>query len=310
MDPQHSIANVKFFLFCTKLFDYGFENGTWNFFEASHGKGAADGVGGVLKRTADRLVKQGADLPDALSVYEKLSAVTNVQLYFVSEDAVSAAVSALNHVGRLPSVPGTMTLHQVYVNCRSPGSVLYRDVSCFCSGVTSFCSCYEVNSFSFPQRVELPTCSEIDDAVVTQVLNTNIVKQPNVPKEHNDVDVHKVEAEVPLPVIKNLCPIDTDNVCNLIGQYCVVRYNNKPYPGRIIEVDETDIKVACMHSIGSRYDPNRFFWPQIVTDECFYTFDDVLTLIPEPERLANHGRAYNHFRVLPNIWASVEQLLL
>jgi len=35
------------------------EDGTWNFFEASHGKGAADGVGGVLKRTSDRLVKQG-----------------------------------------------------------------------------------------------------------------------------------------------------------------------------------------------------------------------------------------------------------
>jgi len=297
----------NFFLFCTKLFEYGFENGTWNFFEASHGKGAADGVGGVLKRTADRLVKQGTDLPDALTVYEKLLAVTNVQLYFVSEDAVSAVVNALTNTGCLPSVPGTMTLHQVYVNCRSPGTVLYRDVSCFCSGVSGFCSCYEVKSFSFSQSVELPTRSEIDDVVVAQALSTNTVTQPSVPK--ND-DVQEVEAEVPLSVFKNLCPVDTDNVCNLIGQYCVVRYNNKPYPGRIIEVDETDIKVACMHSIGNRYDSNKFFWPQTVTDECFYAFDDVVTLIPEPERLADHGRAYNHFRVLPSIWALVEQLIL
>jgi len=137
----------------------------------------------------------------------------------------------------LPSVPGTMTLHQVYVNCRSPGTVLYRDVSCFCSGVSSFCSCYEVKSFSFQQNVELPALSEIVDAVVAQALNTNIVTQTSVPKEHDDV--HKVEAEVPLSVIESLCPTDTDNVCNLIGQYCVVRYNNKPYPGRIMEVDET-----------------------------------------------------------------------
>ena len=43
-------------------------NSTWNFFEASHGKGAADGVGGVLKRTADQIVKQGTDLPDPRSV--------------------------------------------------------------------------------------------------------------------------------------------------------------------------------------------------------------------------------------------------
>ena len=58
-------------------------------------------------------------------------------------------------------------------------------------------------------------------------VNTNIVTQLSVPKEHDDVQ--KVEAEVPLSVIKNLCPIDTDNVCNLTGLYCVVRYNNRPY---------------------------------------------------------------------------------
>ena len=45
--------------------------------------------------------------------------------------------------------------------------------------------------------------------------------------------------------------IDSDNNGTLIGQYCVVRHNNKPHPGCIIEVDETDVKVACMHSIGT-----------------------------------------------------------
>ena len=82
----------NFFLFCTKFFDYGFQNGTWNYCEASHGKGAADGVGGVLKRTADRLVKQGTDLPNAFAVYEHLVNIINVELYFVNEGAVSNAV--------------------------------------------------------------------------------------------------------------------------------------------------------------------------------------------------------------------------
>ena len=31
----------------------------WFFLEAGHGEGAADGVGGILKRTADRLVANG-----------------------------------------------------------------------------------------------------------------------------------------------------------------------------------------------------------------------------------------------------------
>lgn len=141
----------NFFLFCTKLFDLGFKKGTWNFFEASHGKGAADGVGGVLKRTADRLVKQGTDLPDAVSVYEHLVEATNVELYFVSEDVVNDAVNSLNQMGVLPTVHGTMTLHQIHVNSINRGTLFYRDVSCFCSDVSSFCNCYKVRSFHFPQ---------------------------------------------------------------------------------------------------------------------------------------------------------------
>lgn len=35
---------------------------TWNYLESGHGKGAADGVGGVLKRTCDRLVAQNEDI--------------------------------------------------------------------------------------------------------------------------------------------------------------------------------------------------------------------------------------------------------
>jgi len=284
----------NFFLFCTKFFDYGFENGNWNYFEASHGKGAADGVGGVLKRTADRLVKQGTDLPNALVVYEHLVNIANVELYFVNEGAVSNAVSKLNQVGDLPTVPGTMSLHQIHVNSRNPGKLFYRDVSCFCLGVSSFCSCFEVNCFQFPQCAELPACGETSDTVLcAQPSETAVPTQQTGPKENLCVD--------------KIFPIESADVNNLIEQHCVVRYNNKPYPGRILEVDETDVKVACMHSVSNRYDSNRFYWPQTVTDECFYTFDDVITLIPEPERLADHGRAYKHFRVLPSIWAEVEK---
>lgn len=37
-------------------YEYDFKGITWNFFEASHGKGAPDGVGGALKKLADRIV--------------------------------------------------------------------------------------------------------------------------------------------------------------------------------------------------------------------------------------------------------------
>lgn len=53
----------NFYLSCTKLQECGFQSGTWNFFEASHGKGATHGVGGLLKRTVDSPVSHGKDNP-------------------------------------------------------------------------------------------------------------------------------------------------------------------------------------------------------------------------------------------------------
>ena len=52
---------IKLFLFCTKIFDIGYHAGSWNLWEASHGKGAPDGIGGAIKRKADKLISQGND---------------------------------------------------------------------------------------------------------------------------------------------------------------------------------------------------------------------------------------------------------
>lgn len=75
-----------FFHLSTEPYKYGFKRITWNFFEASHVKGAPDGVGGALKRSADRIVPQGGDIPDAQNFYDKLRSLnTSDELFFISE---------------------------------------------------------------------------------------------------------------------------------------------------------------------------------------------------------------------------------
>jgi hypothetical protein len=62
-------SKSNFYLFSKLIFEYcpkTLRAATWNYLEAGHGKGAADGVGGVLKRSADRIVSHGKDLPDAV----------------------------------------------------------------------------------------------------------------------------------------------------------------------------------------------------------------------------------------------------
>ncbi|KAI4893799.1 hypothetical protein NFI96_020780, partial [Prochilodus magdalenae] len=73
----------------------GFTAGTWNFFEASHGKGAPDGVGGALKRRAD-----------SQEVVEKKAVFRRCPV-------------------NLPPIPFTMRMHQAVTLAH--GELTYRD---------------------------------------------------------------------------------------------------------------------------------------------------------------------------------------
>ena len=86
---------------------------TWNFFEAGHGKGAADGVGAVCKRTADRCVAQGKDVADFCSFYEVLNEkCPNINIYKIFETDIKDFDNSCNPENTKTFV-GTMKVHQV-----------------------------------------------------------------------------------------------------------------------------------------------------------------------------------------------------
>lgn len=92
-------------------------SGTWNFFEANHGKGAPDGVGSVLKRLADDLVSKGSDIPDARSLFSALARIgTSIKLFYVEEEDIEKSIQAMPQ--NIPPVPSTMHLHQVVTQHR------------------------------------------------------------------------------------------------------------------------------------------------------------------------------------------------
>src|SRR6218665_3795541 len=72
------------------------------------------------------------------------SACTTIELFFVEADEVeSSTLPAIT----LPSVPGTMKLHQLKTS-GTPGTITYQDVSCFCANL--HCSCFSQKIFTFP----------------------------------------------------------------------------------------------------------------------------------------------------------------
>ena len=74
----------NFYLLSTKAFQF-VDLITWNFFEASHRKGAPDGAGGVIKRSADHPVALGHDVSNARIMYDKLVSESTIKLFYVAE---------------------------------------------------------------------------------------------------------------------------------------------------------------------------------------------------------------------------------
>ena len=125
------------------------------FLEAGHGKGAADGVGGIFKRMANRLVVHGRDLHNTDTVFTALEAETSVKLFKVSEQDVSNVDRCLP--SGLKTVPGTMTLHQIVATM--PRRTSCRKLRCFCCDATGdgkSCECYNPVAVTFPEPTSSP----------------------------------------------------------------------------------------------------------------------------------------------------------
>ena len=68
---------------------------------------------------------------------------------------------------------------------------------------------------------------------------------------------------------------------DLVGRYCVVNYDGKGYPGLIEDADEESIRIDSMHRVGRKN--NIFFWPTKKDTEVWYSYTDIITLIPQPK---------------------------
>ena len=68
--PSTQYKNRHNFCFFTRIPEFGLQGCTWNYFESSHGKEAADAIGGIVKRTADNAINRGVDITDSAALYK------------------------------------------------------------------------------------------------------------------------------------------------------------------------------------------------------------------------------------------------
>lgn len=111
---------------------------TWNFSEAGHGKGPMDGIGGTLKRTADRCVLQGNDITSANDFVTILNdACPGIFLTKVSAEDVAEIKQHVDQCA-IAAIPDVMRIHQILWHEKASSIVYIRELSCFkCTEVCS-----------------------------------------------------------------------------------------------------------------------------------------------------------------------------
>ena len=89
----------NFQLFSTQLLDiFNFKSGSWNFLEAGHGKGPADGIGGTIRRAADAFIANGGSIMNASSLISAISGKTIVEMFEIQESDVTVILKKIFQV--------------------------------------------------------------------------------------------------------------------------------------------------------------------------------------------------------------------
>jgi len=118
------------------------KNLTWNYSEAGHGKGPMDGVGGVLKRTADRHVSFGNDVGSISDFVTVLQKRTRIVITEIPVEDVTDMKKLLPV--KVSTVPGILDLHQVTWTTEKSSVVFTRSLSCFECSFDSVCTHYKL----------------------------------------------------------------------------------------------------------------------------------------------------------------------
>jgi hypothetical protein len=145
---------TNFYLMATLPFDkWHMSRVTWNFLEASHGKGPADGVGAAVKCAADRIVAHGSDILSCKQLMSSVKDTINVELHEIMTEQIDDVAKKVNTDLPVDCIKGTMQIHQLVMP--STGILYHRKLSCYCDKTPNedgVCDCHSPVKLEFKQN--------------------------------------------------------------------------------------------------------------------------------------------------------------
>lgn len=249
----------------------------WNFTASGHGKGAPDGVGGCVKRTADTLVAQGKDINNYQKLLKALvENCKNITIFGIAND-YSDIGEKLKNVNLVP-FKGTTAVHQLSWSKTNESGLEARRLSCFVCDPGQRCKHYGIGTITVqPQKGILLTyffIMLIRHSYVKIVLNYFLAYLMEQSKKLQVCDVYSSSDE------------DTVNENRSVQQeikisdYVVARVlglkSEKNYVGLVLDQKENDYQLQFLKKSGK-----KFLFPE-KDDIAFVKFSYISKILSQP----------------------------
>jgi hypothetical protein len=254
------------------VLEAGFRDFTWNYFEAGHGKSAADGVGGAIKRAADEAVDHGCTISTAAEFYTVLSEKSNIKLFLILEENINNCFCLIPP--NVKPLAGTMKMHQFHVV--EKGAVTARDFSCFCK-FPEKCNCYNTRQVVFPSLVAAAKDIEVEHTTDQQEPAANACVDDGTFMRNIREAVEVVSNEQLQSVVTSVPMPD-------VGQWCIVLYDETHYIGHVLDKDEDEVYVSTMVCLGG----NKFKFPRPL-DKIWYKKENIVKIASAPMPTTRRG---------------------
>nr|CAI5819555.1 unnamed protein product [Callosobruchus analis] len=169
--PSTQYKTRKFFLLRVLANFLGANSVRWHYLKSHHGKGAPDGIGGCVKRTADSLVARGEDIPNYETLLKKLQTLNGILVLPIDEREISEFDSKIPV--SLEAFKGTMKVHEALWIKTNPFVVCFRRLSCSDCTADQVCMHYNLGSVHYESEVNAEDSTNTCDGILADI-STNI----------------------------------------------------------------------------------------------------------------------------------------
>lgn len=296
--PSSQYRNRFIFYMMTKLNEQlpNLKLISWNYHEAGHGKGAPDGIGAVVKRTADNHVKYGGDVAtfeDFVEVVQKN--IKNVELIVIEEEAISKKKIPKN----IPAFKGTIRVHQAVWSSSLRFDVVLRSLSCFACR-DSYVPCIHANHLGV---LNVGLCQEATAQSTSGNNDDNVVMRST---DSLTLTVGTTEIAYEPLDDNSLVHIDSPTIFNNIGDLGQFDLTAAETLGPDINL-ENKFKVKILSNIPVNYQClkvprrntqgfssiNQTEFEKFIQNPVLQDFEEVIEELPIESNFGRHGDTYN-----------------